>query len=118
LENTNLHDPILGRTMSYNLSNSKLGDGWMLVVYKTKDIKIAHPVAIKFLSYHELHKEITLHQFLCKTIAFSTINLPDIYAIDEIVSFESNYFIVLICLNIETSNRQQFLTMEESYANE
>jgi serine/threonine protein kinase len=90
------------RMISHYRVIDKLGEGGIGVVYKAEDIKLARPVALKFLTPELLGKAEAVGDLKSEARAASSLNHPNICTIYDIDEVDGQWFIVMEYLEGQT----------------
>ena len=86
---------MIGKKVSHYNILSKLGEGGMGVVYKSRDTKLNRIVALKFLSSHLTNNAEANQRFIREAHAAAALNHPNICTIHDIGEFDDQIYIVM-----------------------
>jgi serine/threonine protein kinase len=87
--------PLVGQNISHYRVLSVLGGGRTGVVYKSEDMKLNRPVALKFLTKDLAQMPLVLKQLEHEARTASSLNHPNICTIYQIGEYERQPFIVM-----------------------
>ena len=90
-----MSDPLLGRSVNYYLVLERLGRGGMGVVYKAKDIRLDRHVAIKFLARELSRNKSHVERFQREARSASSLNHSNICTIHDVGEWNGWHFIVM-----------------------
>ena len=87
---------MIGITISHYRVLEKLGGGGIGVVYKAKDTKLDHTVALKFLPPYLLSDKQAEHRFISRVKVASSFEHPNICTLHNIGKTDDDQLIVFM----------------------